>query len=360
MKRLLVLVLVGAALLACLGSPAIAQKIPFLVIRTIPHGNYYGCGLAWENDTLWISSTGNVIEKVDPYSGTKIKSITPPNSKVRDLTFDGMDLWMASWYKPPTPSIFSIDPLSGLVVGSFVAPFTGGTSDGMGWDGKYLWVGDEANALHQIDRVSMTIVKTIPVPSTSSYNPRGLAWDTGTQTVWAGYQSTALIRQHNPATGAVMGEFTSPYSSFQQGLTWDGWFLWATGGSGTQTISQIDVTMPFMTMIGSLTPKTNIQFALTRADNQANNVFVVGWSGSGTMGFKVGPTTVPLTFDAFTVLGLQLFTYFSMVIDTSGAATTPNFPWPAVPPGIPFWVCGVTLDSSGIVSVCEPIKYISQ
>ncbi len=103
-----------------------------------------------------------------------------------------------------------------------------------------------------------------------------------------------------------------------------------------------------------------IQFELTMATGQANNMFVVGWSASGTQGFKVGSKTVPLTFDAVTVLGLNLLPYFAMVIDTNGNATTPQFKWPPLPPAIPFWVCGVTLGGGGVVSVTEPIKYVTQ
>jgi hypothetical protein len=111
---------------------------------------------------------------------------------------------------------------------------------------------------------------------------------------------------------------------------------------------------------GALQANTPIQFELTDAPNQAGNVFVVGWSGTGTTGFKVGSKVVPLTFDAFTALGLQLLPYFSMVVDTSGTATTPQFVWPPVPGGLSFWTCGVTVDTSGLVSVNEPVKYVTQ
>jgi len=360
MKHLVLLVVIGAVVLACTISPA-QPTIPFKVIRTVAHTQGYGSGLAWENDTLWVGAAfGNVLEKYDPYDGTRIKTITAPNTKVRDLTFDGMDLWMASWYAPPTASIFTIDPITGKVLKSLVAPFTSGHSDGMAYDGATLWITDESNHIFQVHPTQWTILATLNVPAAGSFNPRGLAWDNKSHNIWAGYQSAAWIRKHNSQTGAIIEQFKSPYGNFQQGLTWDGWFLWATGGSTLKHMSQIDVTMPFMELKGSLTANTNIQFELTRADNQSGNLFVVGWSGSGTAGFPVGSKTIPLTWDDFTILGLQLVPFFSMVIDASGTATTPPFTWPNVPSGYSFWVCGVTLGTQGIVSVNEPIKYVTK
>ena len=362
MKHLILLTVVGAVVFTCTTSTTPAQTtIPFKVIRTVTHTQGYGSGLAWENDTLWVGNAfGNVLEKHDPYTSTRIKTITAPNSKVRDLTFDGMDLWMASWYAPPTASIFTIDPVAGKVLKSLVAPFTSGHSDGMAYDGATLWITDESNHIFQVHPTQWGILATLNVPAAGSYNPRGLAWDNKSNNIWAGYQSAAVIRKHNPQNGTIIEEFKSPYGSMQQGLAWDGWFLWATGGGSQKDMSQIDVTMPFMVLKGSLTPNTNIQFELTRADNQSGNIFVVGWSGSGTAGFPVGSATIPLTFDSFTVAGLSLLPFFSMVVDTSGSATTVPFTWPNVPGGIPFWVCGVTLDTQGVVSVNEPIKYVTR
>jgi hypothetical protein len=365
MRRTLVIALAGAVILSSLGAGAPAQPttIPFQVVRTVPHTQGYGMGLAWDRDTLWITEAfGNNLRQYDPYTGVALKTHKTPNTSPRDLTFDGIDLWVTSWVSPPAPSIFTIDPINGLVQNSFVAPFTGGKSHGLAWDAKggVLWLGEEQNRIYKMDKLQWKVITMIPVPSTSSYNPRGLAWDSLSNHLWVGYQSQGLIRKHSPLTGSPVEEFKSPYAGLQQGLTWDGWTLWATGGSSKKDISQIDVTPPFLIMQGSLTPNTKVRFQMTRADGQSGNLFVVGWSGSGTMGFPVGSATIPLTFDNFTVTGLILLPFFSQVIDNSGSATTTGFAWPALPKGIPFWVCGVTLDQKGVVSVTEPFKYVSQ
>jgi hypothetical protein len=366
MKRFPVAAILAAAALlaASLDLPAQAPTIPFKVIRTIPHSRSYGMGLAWDSsalghETIWVSDTGSGIEQIDPYTGVQVKTLPAPNTKVRGLAHDGFDLWMASWYKPPTPSIYRLNPATGAVIASYVAPFTTGTSDGMAWSGL-LWVGEEANRIYKIDPLQWAVLGTLNVPASGSSNPRDIGYDTRSGTIWAGYQSSGLVRQHHDATGAVIAEFPSPYGSFQQGVTWDGHFLWITGGSSNKTVSQVDVTPPFMVLKGALKGGTPIQFEISDAINQSGNMFIVGWSGSGTRGFPVGGKTVPLTFDNFTLAGLALVPWFQMVIDTSGIATTPQFKWPAVPPGIPFWVAGVTLGPSGLVSVTEPQKHVTQ
>ena len=365
MKRILIYAVAVTVVLTAVSFESSAQipVIPFKTIRTVTHMNQYSSGLAWERSTIWVGYAFNsTLENFDPYSGTRIKTMKSPNSSVRGLAFDGMDLWVATWTSSPPSNIYTMDTLTGGVLSTQKAPFTTGPSDGMAWDGATLWIADEKNHIYQIDPVKWSIINSLNVPVSGSSNPRGLAWDNKSNNVWAGYQSSGLIRKHNALTGAVIEEFKSPYTWSQQGLTWDGWFLWATGGQQPNLVhmSQIDVTMPFMVLKGALKANTHIQFELTRADNQAGNVFVVGWSGSGTAGFQVGKVTIPLTFDNFTVLGLQLLPFMSMIVDASGSATTPLFTWPAIPPGIPFWVCGVTMDSSGVVSVNEPIRYESQ
>lgn len=366
MRRFLLVAAVATAALLATALDGLAQVpvIPFKVIRTIPHARSYGMGLAWDQsvlggETIWVSDSGSGIEQIDPYTGVNIKTIKAPNSKTRGLTHDGVDLWSASWYKPPTPSIFRINTATGAVMNSFVSPFTGAASDGMAWSGL-LWVGEESNRIHLIDPLAWVTKAVINVPSAGSYNPRDIGYDTRSGTLWAGYQSAGLIRQHNTTTGAAMAEFTSPYGSFQQGITWDGYHLWCTGGSATKTISQIDVTPPFMILKSPLKAGNRIQFELTDATGQTGNLFIVGWSGSGTRGFKVGGKTIPLTYDNFTTAGLALVQWFQAVIDTSETATTPLFNWPAIPAGIPFWVAGVTLSPTGLVSVTEPQKHVSQ
>ena len=109
----------------------------------------------------------------------------------------------------------------------------------MAWDGAALWITDELNHIYQVDPLRWSIIMTLNVPTSGSSNPRDVAWEPFVNNLWAGYQSSGLIRKHNPANGQVLGEFSSPYTWSTQGLTWDGWFLWATGGQQTKREKQI-------------------------------------------------------------------------------------------------------------------------
>jgi len=364
MKRLTVLLLLAAMVPGGWATLADGQTtIPIKVMRTVARWNSYANGLAWDNDLIWISyGFSNQIEQYDPYTGVRTRTLTAPNSSPRGLTHDGTYLWMASWISPPSPSIFIIDPSSGKTLSSLVAPFSGGKSHGMAWDGGLLWVGEEGGSIYHVDPGKWAIIGTIKLPANSGYNPRDLAWETGVNAVWAGYQSSGDVIKYHPNTGSALEKFSSPYTWSTQGLTWDGWFLWVTGGQQASLLhmSQIDVHAPFVIMQGALKPGTNIWFELSSATNQTGNLFVVGWSGSGTRGFPAGGKIVPLTFDNFTVLGLALLPFFSNTVDGNGTSFTARFSWPAVPKGIPFWTCGVTLNAQGVVSVNEPVKYVTQ
>ena len=57
--------------------------------------------------------------------------------------------------------------------------------------------------------------------------------------LWAGYQSVGLIYKLDPADGSVRDVLDSPSGPFQQGLTFDGRFLWSTGGDNV--IYQLNV-----------------------------------------------------------------------------------------------------------------------
>lgn len=360
-----VLIALLALPLACGREAAAQPTIPTNVVRTIPHNSSQGAGLAFDTatETVWIASIqSQTIENRDPYTGAQIKTITAPNFLVRGLTHDGTDLWIAHRQMPPTPSLYRVSTQDGTVLQSMVSPFTGGASLGLGFDGTRLLVSEEGrDRFHRIDRGTGMIIATTPVPATPFNNPRDLAWDTRTSTVWSANQSN-LVRQHDPLTGALKAEFTSPttLSGGTQGIGWDGHFLWIVGDYNPGRVFQVDVTPPFLNLVGALSPGQMIQFRMTQATGRGERFFVVAWSGSGTNGFQVGNVTIPLTFDTFTNAGLALIPFFSAPLDAGGNGTTPAFRWPAVPVGVPFHVCGVTLDNQGVARVTEPFKYVAR
>lgn len=203
---------------------------------TSPTG--YAAGLEWDGKYLWVSDGFNgMIYYFDPVNNKTIKSFSGPNTNMRDLAWDGRNLWVASWY-PRT--IYKLNPSNGAVISSFPAPFSG-HPDGLTWDGRFLWIGEEGNG-NNSDNIGGKIYKISPTGKVSysvvidpwgyqSFNPRGLAWD-GLH-MWAGYQSDGFIKEHNIRDGSVIKSFNSPSGSYQQGLAYDkqGRYLWSTGGN---------------------------------------------------------------------------------------------------------------------------------
>jgi hypothetical protein len=106
----------------------------------------------------------------------------------------------------------------------------------MAWDGIYLWIGQEGGQIWQVD-TGGTVIRSIPSPYINYFNPRGLAFDG--QNLWVGAQSVGLIYEIDTLAGTVIASYSAPSGDYQQGLTFDGQFLWSTGGDNY--IYKIDI-----------------------------------------------------------------------------------------------------------------------
>lgn len=73
---------------------------------------------------------------------TNIKGIPEP----AHLTWDGKNLWIASWYNQ---RVYKIDINTFKILGSFRAPAADTT--GLAWDGKHLWVTGTYAGLYQLE-----------------------------------------------------------------------------------------------------------------------------------------------------------------------------------------------------------------
>jgi glutamine cyclotransferase len=322
-----------------------------------PHGSSYTMGIAYARGTLWIAAglgTGaGTIYQVDAYTGAQLLSFTAPAQGLRGLTHDGATLWVSSWNNN---TVYQLNDITGQLLNSFQAFVGTGHPDGLAWDGNSLLISDETNQIHWFTPTG-TPIRSIAVPASGAFNPRDLGWD-GTN-VWAGYQTSARIRKHDAGTGAVLVDLPSPSGGFQQGLEWADWHLWTSGGTNA-TVYQIDVGAPYVELVGTMSFPNSVQFRVTEAQAQVGELAVVLLSASGTTGFPVGNLVVPLTFDVVTQICLSIVPNFVATVDAAGVATTPLFPVPQLPAGVPLWAAAVTLNGANLTAVTDPFRFLTQ
>jgi len=204
-----------------------------------------------DSGRLWISdSDSGTISLFDPATQQIVSRITPfdVNDRIRDIARDGSRIWAAYWADPLNPTnllpskIFALDPVTGHVLSSFVAPFSG-HANGIAWDGTSLWVGEESDEteghIYRVDPITGESLGRFSVFSCSGCNnPRGLGWDGNA--LWAGFQteSSDQLRRYD-LNGNLLASFDSPLGKMQQGVDFDGRFLWAVGGRFPDGISDV-------------------------------------------------------------------------------------------------------------------------
>jgi glutamine cyclotransferase len=342
-----------------LASFAFAQARDHKIVNSYPspHTVSYTGGLAFNRGILWVSAalgtaTGTIYY-IDAYTGTVLGSIPAPTMSMRGLTHDGATLWAASW---SDNRVYRLIDTTGTVISSFPAFTLPAHPDGLAWDGNLLLISDESNQIHWFTPTGIP-VRSISVPVSGAFNPRDLGWDGAT--VYAGYQSSARIRRHDPANGNILLDIPSPSGGFQQGVEWGDWHLWTTGGNNA-SIYQIDIGPPYLELVGTMSFPNSIQFRLTDAQARVGDLAIVLLSRTGVGGFSAGSVTVPLTFDVLTQVCLGALPSFAATVNQNGTATTPLVPVPPVPSGLVLWAAAVTLNGANITSVTDPIRIVTQ
>ncbi len=177
-------------------------------------------GMTWDGEYLWITAEGPPprIFKLDSL-GVKIDTLPAPGSQPTGLTWDGSHFWVGSH---ATRRIYKIDPVTGAVETSFVAPGTS-SNEGLAFDGTYLWNTNwSSNIIWKLDTTGI-IQSQFPSPGNSS---TGLTWD-GTH-LWNSDQNRDSVYRIDPSNGQVLQREVAP-DLVVQDLAFDGTHLWTCG-----------------------------------------------------------------------------------------------------------------------------------
>src|SRR5438045_1960199 len=131
------------------------RKSPAKIVRE--YGPFPGVdkvgGVSFDGREVWFAS-GDKLNAFDPASGKTVRSIDV--AAHAGTAFDGQHLFQIA-----EDRIQKIDPKTCRVLATIPAPGGGGAS-GLAWAGGTLWVGqDPDRKLHQLDRPTGAILRTI-------------------------------------------------------------------------------------------------------------------------------------------------------------------------------------------------------
>lgn len=170
--------------------------------------------------------------------GDIISQIPAPGGNPDGLTWVDGYLWITS---DTDYMLYKVDPADGAVVDQITPPGSGsGSLTGLTWDGEHLLCTLQAPPwrIYFIDTETGLAVDSIPTPSAS--NNEGLAWD-GTY-IWSTNYSNNVIYKLDPGTGDVL-EYFQPYSPMGcTGLAFDGFNIYVS----MQNTPMIYVLLPMV------------------------------------------------------------------------------------------------------------------
>jgi hypothetical protein len=227
-----------------IGPQPVAPMAPtsriFVVVDSFLSPYTYSMGLGCDGRYIWNNTPfSHDFSRIDPLTHAVVNTFTPAYGN-RDIAFDGTNLWASDW---STYCIYKYDTTNLAILSTYDPGFPG-HAHGLAWDGNYLWVGEEDGQIYKMNTSGGTI-RSIPSPATYPSDPRGLAFAGGH--LWVGHQGYGRIYEIDTITGAVINFYSAPGAvpsqRFQQGVDFDGQYLWSTVGGAANVIYKIDIGM---------------------------------------------------------------------------------------------------------------------
>ena len=212
------------------------------IVHTIPAPGLRCQDVSWDGTYVWATdNTSRSYYQIDPDDGTVINSIPYPIQVPfsEGITYDGEYLWTCGWEESNGDGshLFKIDPESGDVLVSFNYPgeYSGNWPHGIAFDGTHLWANNFAtNNLDKINPLNAELVDTLPAPDEYSI---GVTWEG--KYLWTNSFNQGKIFKQDPYSGEILGSASLAIYNMR-GLEWDGEYLWTVSWE-TGTIYKIDV-----------------------------------------------------------------------------------------------------------------------
>lgn len=178
-----------------------------------PGRNRYPMGMAWDGASLWnVDPWDGKIFQLDPTTGAIKRSIPSPAEGACGLAFDGACLWLSD--ATTGGRVYHIDPASGDVLSSFDGPGgSGHQTTGVAWDGRHLWIHDEAPSRARIYQVQVDDI----TEGGRCSGALGTTPDGGVSTVDGGSE-VAVPVSNDARGGCTMAGTTPPISPLGLGL----------------------------------------------------------------------------------------------------------------------------------------------
>jgi streptogramin lyase len=182
-------------------------------------------GVTYDGRHVWFA-VGGSLNSFDPASGDALGSIAIPAHA--GTAFDGCYLFQLA-----ADVIQKIDPKTGTVIATIPAP---GGGSGLAWAEGTLWMGQHrARKIHQIDPETGAILRTIE----SNRFVTGVTWVDGElwHATWEGDDSD--LRRVDPQTGNVLERIDLPPGVGVSGLESDGADRFFCGGGRSAKVRVI-------------------------------------------------------------------------------------------------------------------------
>src|SRR5215510_13497055 len=207
MTRNLMAKLMSGALLVVMSSGfTLAQTTATSQVAAGPSGSLGGPeALLYDGQgSVWVANQfSNSITKISTSNGAVVATYAVGKGPLA-LAFDGKSLWVANLHDS---TVIKANPVNGNIGATFSVP---GGPGGLAWDGANMWVACREN--NTVVKLSSTglIVTTIAV----GRRPLGIAYDSGTATVWVANNLSDTVTKLDAASGANLGTFATGRGPF--------------------------------------------------------------------------------------------------------------------------------------------------